>query len=409
VNWKNLYKLAADRTAALTTIRKIGISMMLAALWLCAAGSPVFAQTFETLLGFDGTNGANSTAKLIQANDGNFYGTTSLGGANNDGSVFRITPSGVLTTLYSFCSKSACSDGANPIGGLIQASDGNLYGTTEIGTVFKITLSGTLTTLGGTGGQFPLAALIQGKDGNFYGTTSRGGSNTCTLRPGYRVSCGTAFKITPGGAVTTLASFDQASGFAPSSPLIQASDGNFYGTTPLGGANYPGFGTVYKITPAGTLTVLHSFDGGDGEKSYAGLVQGTDGELYGTTSFGGANANYSGTVFKISLSGMLTTMHSFDGPDGSGADAALILATDGNFYGTTSGVGYNNLGTVFKITPGGAITVLHSFEGTDGELSYASLIEGSNGDLYGTTEFGASSACNEGCGTIFRLSGNLAP
>jgi uncharacterized repeat protein (TIGR03803 family) len=383
--------------------------MTLAALWLCASWAHVSAQNFTTLLSLDGTNGANSTAKLIQATDGNFYGTTSEGGANSDGSIFRITPGGTLTTLYSFCSKSACSDGANPLGGLIQATDGNLYGTTELGTVFKITLSGALTTLGGTGGQFPLAGLVQGKDGNFYGTTSRGGANTCTLRPSYRVSCGTVFKITPSGTATTLASFNQADGFAPSSPLIQASDGNFYGTTPEGGANYPGFGTVFKITPTGTLTALHSFDGADGEKSFAALVQGTDGNFYGTTSFGGGNANYSGTVFKITLSGTLTTLHSFDGSDGSGADAALIQGTDGNFYGTTSGFGFNNLGTVFKITPSGTLTVLHSFDGADGELSYASLVEGSNSDLYGTTEFGASSACSEGCGTIFRLSGNLAP
>ncbi|MGB6744019.1 MAG: choice-of-anchor tandem repeat GloVer-containing protein [Terracidiphilus sp.] len=383
--------------------------MMLAALWLCAPGPQIAAQTFTTLVSFDGTDGAYSTANLIQASDGNFYGTTSGGGANSDGSVFRITPSGALTTLYSFCSKSSCSDGANPLGGLIQASDGNLYGTTELGTVFKITLSGTLTTLGGTGGLDPLAGLIQGKDGNLYGVTARGGANTCTLRPGYRVSCGTVFKITPGGTVTTLASFNQASGFAPSSPLIQATDGNFYGTAPEGGATYPGLGTVYKITPSGTLTVLHSFDGADGEKSFAALVQGSDGNLYGTTSFGGSNANYSGTVFKITLSGTLTTLHSFDGPDGSGAEAGLIQGTDGNFYGTTSGFGFNNLGTVFKITPSGALTVLHSFDGADGQLSYASLVEGSNGDLYGTTEFGANTACSEGCGTIFRLSGNLAP
>ena len=134
-----------------------------------------------------------------------------------------------------------------------------------------------------------------------------------------------------------------------------------------------------------------------------GLIQASDGNLYGTTELG--------TVFKITLSGTLTTLHSFDGTDGSGADAALIQATDGNFYGTTSGFGSNNLGTVFKITPSGALTVLHSFDGADGQLSYAPLIEGSNSDLYGTTEFGANSACaeGEGCGTIFRLSGNLAP
>jgi uncharacterized repeat protein (TIGR03803 family) len=388
---------------------RFGISMMFAALSLSAPLSQLNAQTFTTLVSFDGPNGANSTAGLIKATDGNFYGTTSEGGANSDGSVFRMTPSGAITTLYSFCSKNGCSDGANPVGGLIQAGDGNLYGTTESGSVFKITLSGAFSTLGGTGGQFPVAGLIQCKDGNLYGTTSRGGANTCTLRPGYRISCGTVFKITTSGTATTLASFSQATGCEVSAPLIQATDGNFYGTTPNCGGTYPGLGTIFKVTPTGTLTALHSFTGADGEKAFSALVQGKDGNLYGTTSFGGGNANYSGTVFKITLSGTLTTLHSFDGSDGSGADAGLIQATDGNFYGTTSGFGSSNLGTVFKITPSGGLTVLHSFDGTDGQLSYAPLLEGPNGDLYGTTEFGANSACSEGCGTIFRLSGNLAP
>jgi uncharacterized repeat protein (TIGR03803 family) len=295
------------------------------------------------------------------------------------------------------------------MGALIQATDGNLYGTTGSGTVFKITLKGSLTTLGGTGGQSPLARLVQGKDGNFYGTTARGGTNTCTLRPGYRVSCGTVFKITPSGTVTTLASFSQANGFTPSSPLIQATDGNFYGTTPDGGANYPGFGTVFKVTPSGTLTVLHSFDGADGEKSFAALVEGSDGNFYGTTSFGGGNANYAGTVFKITASGTVTTLHSFGSGDGTGASAGLVQATDGNFYGTTSGFGVSNTGTVFKITPAGALTTLHTFDGTDGELPYSTLVEGANGDLYGTTEFGASSACSEGCGTVFSVAAGLVP
>ena len=393
----------------MSIMKKLGIPIVLAMLWLCTS-RPAAAQTFTTLLSFNGTDGANSSAGLIQATDGNFYGTTSEGGAHSNGSVFRITPAGVLTTLYSFCSQSACADGANPAGALIQATDGNLYGTTELGTVFRITLGGAFTTIGATGGQDPIAALVQGKDGNFYGTTSHGGSAVkCTLRPGYRVTCGTVFKITPAGVTTTLAEFTQATGYEPSSPLIQGTDGNFYGATPEGGANYPGFGTIFKVTPTGTLTVLHSFDATDGEKSFAALVQGKDGNFYGTTSFGGGNANFSGTVFKITPTGAFTTLHSFDGADGSGASAALIQANDGNFYGTTSGFGSNNLGTVFKITPTGALTTLHSFDGADGQLSYAPLVQGSNGDLYGTTEFGASTACSEGCGTIFRLADGLAP
>lgn len=301
------------------------------------------------------------------------------------------------------------------MGGLIQATDGNFYGTTEIGigaskfgTVFRITPGGVLTTLhtfNNTDGAEPVAALVQGTDGNLYGTTARGGANICKLRASYLLSCGTVFKITLAGTFTSLDSFDQATGYLASASLIEAKDGNFYGTTPWGGTS--NFGTVFKVTPAGTLTVLHNFDATDGEKSYGALVQGTDGDLYGTTSFGGGNPNFGGTVFKITPSGTLTTLHSFDISDGSGADAALILASDGNFYGTTSNSGTTNTGTVFKITPGGTLTTLHTFDGTDGELPMAAVVEGTNGELYGSTKYGASSACTEGCGTIFRLSVGL--
>jgi uncharacterized repeat protein (TIGR03803 family) len=131
----------------------------------------------------------------------------------------------------------------------------------------------------------------------------------------------------------------------------------------MGGANYPGFGTVFEVSPTGTLTVLHSFDATDGEKSLAVLVQGSDGNFYGTTSFGGGNPNFGGTVFKITPTGTLTTLHSFGSGDSTGASAGLIRATDGNFYGTTSGFGVSNTGTVFKITPSGTLTTLHTFDG----------------------------------------------
>ena len=179
------------------------------------------------------------------------YGTTEYGGANRYGTVFKITPSGALTKLYSFCSQSGCADGANPFGPLVQATDGNLYGTTQIG--------GANTS--GCGGQ----------------------------------GCGTVFKITPSGTLTTLYSFCSQSGCPdganPYSRLVQATDGNFYGTTVSGGAfTYCGFaggcGTVFKITPSGSLTTLHSFDGGDGAGPL-GLVQATGGNFYGTTSSGG--------------------------------------------------------------------------------------------------------------------------
>jgi uncharacterized repeat protein (TIGR03803 family) len=392
-------------------MRKPGISIALAALLLCAAESHLVAQTtFATVLSFNGTDGGNSEAGLIQGTDGNFYGTTSTGGAHSNGTVFKITPSGTLTTLYSFCAQLGCPDGADPLAGLIQASDGNFYGTTELGTIFRITPGGTLTTLhtfDGADGSDPIAGLIEGTDGNLYGTTARGGANSrCELRSGYFVSCGTVFKITLSGTLTTLASFDKATGFTPSAPLIQATDGNFYGTTHDGGANYPGFGTIFKITPTGTLTVLHSFDGTDGEKSLGALVQGADGNFYGTTSFGGGNTNFGGTVFKITPTGTLTTLHSFADSDGSEAGAGLVLATNGNFYGTTSEWGSSSDGTVFEITPSGTLTTLHTFDGTDGQQPFSTLIQAKSGVFYGTTSIGANSACSEGCGTIFSLSGN---
>src|SRR5208337_4428285 len=189
------------------------------------------------------------------------------------GTVFTITPGGTLTTLYSFCSQSGCTDGANPYAALVQGTDGNFYGTTlggaANGTVFKMTPGGTLTTLYtfcyGCTGVSPYAALVQGSDGNFYGTTSFGGAN----------GDGTVFRITPSGTLTTLHSFDGTDGAAVYAGLVQGTDGNFYGTTAQGGGS--GVGTVFTITPGGTLTTLYSFcsQSGctDGANPYAALVQ----------------------------------------------------------------------------------------------------------------------------------------
>jgi uncharacterized repeat protein (TIGR03803 family) len=239
----------------------------------CAMGTIASStQTFTTLVSFNKTNGANPGG-LVQASDGNFYGTTPEGGANTTscygngcGTVFKITPGGTLTTLYSFCSKSGCTDGANP-GGLIQATNGNFYGTTAgggahgAGTVFEITAGGKLTTLHSFNFNFidgaDPDALVQASDGNFYGTTVYGGPH----------NYGTVFEITAGGNLTTLHSFDFSDGFGPGG-LVQATTGNFYGTTSGGGASGAcgsnGCGTVFEITAGGNLTTLHSFDFSDG-------------------------------------------------------------------------------------------------------------------------------------------------
>ncbi len=385
------------------------------------------AQTLTTLHSFDGTDGTGTVAVLVQGTDGNLYGTTSAAGANGYGTVFKITPSGTLTTLYSFCSKAGCTDGGNPKGVLVQASNGPFYGTTftggafGYGTLFKITPSGTLTTLhsfDGTDGVYPQAGLIQAANGDFYGTTCGdwcfNSSNTPSVP-------GTVFKITPSGTLTTLHTFCSlsgcADGFFPVAGLVQATNGDLYGTTIYGGDTYmgpcyPGCGTAYKITPSGTLTTLYNFCSlsgcTDGYYPVAGLVQGANGDFYGTTSGGGAIGE--GIVFKITPGGTLTTLYTFcsqsDCTDGTTPDAGLVQGTDGNFYGATNqGGGVNNAGTLFKITPSGALTTLIIFDDTDGRGPYAGLTQATNGNFYGTTTLGGTN----NLGTVFSLSVGLGP
>jgi uncharacterized repeat protein (TIGR03803 family) len=369
------------------------------------------AQTFTILHSFDGTDGSDPFAGLVQATDGHLYGATTYGGANNAGTVFKITPTGTLTTLYSFCPQSGCSDGEFPGVSLIQATDGTFYGTTTQGgtygdgTVFRITPSGTLTTLhsfNGADGAYPAAVLIQASDGRFYGTTFNGGANDSCDSFGIP-GCGTVFSITAGGDLTTLYNFCSQSGCAdgtgPFAGLVQATNGNLYGTTAIGGSSDAG--AVFEITPSGSLTTLHSFNGTDGWSPQGSLVQGTDGNFYGTTKGGGSSGN--GTVFKITPAGTLTELHSFDGTDGIAPEAGLIQATDGNFYGTTN----NNYGTVFRITPSGKATTLHSFcsqsHCTDGSFPYAGLTQDTNGKFYGTALGGGTN----NLGIIFSLSMGL--
>ena len=349
--------------------------------------------TESVLYSFDGpTDGAGPNGDLIQASDGNLYGTTWGGGAYDFGTVFRITPAGTETVLYSFAGPTA--DGAHPNGDLIQASDGNFYGmtlqggaSTYFGTIFKFTPAGTESVLhsfnnGPTDGGRANGNLIQASDGNFYGMTQVGGAN------GY----GTVFKVTPAGTETVLCSFKggPSDGAAALGSLIQASDGNFYGMTAEGGAN--NFGTVFKITPAGSEVVLYSFKGGvsDGADPANSLIQASDGNFYGMTAEGGAN-NF-GTVFKITPAGSEVVLYSFKGgpSDGAGPNGDLIQASDDNFYGMTYGGGANGFGTIFKITPAGTETVLYSFKGgpSDGASPIDSLIQTSDGNLYGMTQGG---------------------
>jgi uncharacterized repeat protein (TIGR03803 family) len=307
-----------------------------------------------TLYSFSDIDGANPVAGLVQGADGNFYGTTENGGAYEDrwgdtfGTVFKITTNGTFASLYSFSG----SDGANPAAGLVPGADGNFYGTTEYGgvdyylddgTAFKISANGSFTSLvsfSGRDGIDPEGGLLQSADGNFYGTTADGGRYSRN---------GTVFRMTTNGTLSTLYSFTGGNdGANPVAGLVRGADGNFYGTTEHGGTN--GSGTVFKIMTNGTLSALYSFTGGsDGANPAAGLVLGTDGNFYGTAESGGANG--SGTVFKITSGGVLTLVYTFTGgDDGAYPNSALVQGTDGNFYGTTSSGGAYGNGAIFRLS-----------------------------------------------------------
>jgi uncharacterized repeat protein (TIGR03803 family) len=389
------------------------------------------SQTFTPLLSFDGADGSFPSTALTQGADGNLYGTTTNGGSssacdNGCGTIFKMTPNGDLTMLYSFDGL----DGGRP-NALVQATNGDFYGTTQAygpngyGTVFKITPDGTLTTLHDfcsqtncQDGALPFAPLIQATDGNFYGSATAGGNQT---------GAGILFKISPSGTFSPFHNFDGKDGGYPCGNLVQATDGNFYGTTQGGGDDDEG--TIFKITPNGTLTSLFTFGdpnlnaglspcGGD-LTGDGGLVQGNDGNFYGTAYTGGPDSG--GTVFKSTPTGVITVLYSFAQIDGTYPTAGLVQGTDGNFYGTTSQGGDHNghigNGTLFRITPDGTLTMLYIFLAqAEGTTPYAALVQDTNGKFYGPAAIGGPSndGCSSngyfyGCGTVFGLSVGLGP
>jgi len=352
--------------------------------------------TCSTLYSFTGTGDGGNPNELMQETNGNFYGTTQSGGTNESGTVFQMTPAGVVSTLYWF---NQTGGGAYaPAGGLTQGADGNLYGTTQAGgandwgTVFRTTTNGDLSTVatftGGDGGE-PGVTMILGADGSFYGTTLSGGASRD----------GEVFRVTPGGSLSILASFNYANGFNPNQ-LLQGADGGLYGTTFEGGGY--GDGTVFKVTTNGTFTTLVSFTYTNGGfLPAAGLAQDPGGNFYGTTYEGGTSGN--GTVFMMSPSGAATMLYSFTGGnDGGHPSAHLIQSGDGNFYGTTAYGGAYDDGTLFRMVPGGAPVTLVSFDGYNGANPEARLVVGNDGNLYGTTQNGGAT----GNGVIFRVNIN---
>jgi uncharacterized repeat protein (TIGR03803 family) len=418
---------------------------------LCAATAVALSgqsvTTFTTLHSFDGTDGKQPEAALIQTTNGDLYGITVAGGVNGlpnaGGTAFKIAPSGAFKTVHNFCSQTNsfgdCLDGLFPQASLLQVSNGGLYGTTynggdntncanECGIVFTMTLSGTVTPIydfcpQGTGngencadGENPLTALVEAPNGHFYGTTQAGGSK-CAGFPG----CGTVFAVTAGGTLNTLYSFCEKSGCpdgaSPSAGLMRATDGDFYGTTRFGGVvssacDGAGCGTVFKITAGGTLTTLYSFCAAsgcpDGASPVAAVIQATNGDIYGVTPSGGANG--AGTIFQIA-NATFSTLYSFCSEtkckDGS-SPTGLIQGSDGNFYGTTTSKGANGKGTVFELTSGGKLTTLDSFcanaNCTDGASPNA-LVQDTNGTFYGTAYAGGAN--NDGA--VFSVSTGLGP
>ena len=365
----------------------------------------------ETVLHIFGSGADGATPdSVIQGKDGNFYGVTTNGGTYGYGTVFEITPAGVETVLYSFgatvVSGGFFDDGESP-SGIMQANDGNFYVTCEgggkhgYGSIVKLTPAGAESLLysfsDGSDGGYPTGALTQATDGNFYGTASAGGAS----------GQGAVFKMSPSGSESAIYSFTAgADGSSPIQGLIQATDGNLYGITYGSGAN--GWGTVFRVTLAGSESVVYAFtNGSEGSFPRFGVIQGTDGNLYGMTEQGGQYfQNGGGTLFKLTLGGALTVVHSF----GAQGDAnlpfgALVQGRDGSFYGTTTTDSTTlGKGTVFKVTPTGVETILYSFNGgaQDGDEPGGPLIQGNDGALYGTTQFGGSSS-GLGSGVVFKI------
>lgn len=400
-----------------------------AAIFCVATAIASQAQNFTTLVNFNGFNGGDpANTNLIQGTDGNLYGATQGDGvAHTKGTIFRITPAGKLTTLYRFCSQPKCSDGWLPTG-VVQGNNGSLYGVAEFGgvtpycttglgcgTLFKLSPQGKYSPLYSfcsetncSDGDSPGLTLVQANNGNFYGTTFCGGLGPRGANCNGGGS-GTLFEITPGGKLTTLYSFcsetNCADGGEPSAGLVIGPNGSLYGTTFVGGSS--SLGTLFEFSAAGKLTVLHNFT--TGEEGVITLMLAGDGSLYGTTSYG---YNGGGKIFRLSPSGDFTTIYGFCSltgcADGSSPQEPLVQGSDGNLYGTASSGGATGNGTIFKITPEGKLTTLYNFclnpNCPDG-WGPDSLMQATNGSFYGMTQFGGSTLY----GAVFELSTRLVP
>lgn len=373
-------------------LQRGSVSRFLVSLAMAAfAAHPASAQSYLDLFNFAQNSGGSPPypALMAEGRDGNIYGVTATGGMHSKGTIFKIGPSGGHTVLYSFDGP----HGSTPIGGLTLGLDGNLYGMAELGgahdygDIFRITPAGAFTLLysftGNADGGLPVSPLIVGADGNFYGTSYPGA----------------AFRMTPAGVVTVLAKTPTAS----AGPLLQAKDGSFYGVTEFGGRYSAG--TVYRIAGS-TSTILHSFNNPGGSFPVGGLVEGEDGNFYGTTTAGGGTN--AGVIYRITPAGSYSVLVDFDGvhtADGYESYAGMIAGADGYLYGMTIWGGQYGAGVIFRMSTEGDYSVLHSFDVPHGDGAYITPIQHSNGKIFGMTNRGGV----RGAGVVYSFTDGFQP
>lgn len=406
--------------------RRIAVTI---ALFCVAAAVDSPAQTFNTIFTFNGFNGGTPLAPLIQSTNGNFYGISGLDGPNGGGTVFEMTPSGQMPMRYGFCALANCDDGSYPYAPLIQAANGSFVSiTTEggngsfcqpsntCGTLFEITPVGQLNTLYNfcsqvncADGYFPTSAPVQA-DGNFYGTVGRGGAN----------GAGLIYEIAADGTFSIRYTFCSQTNCADGpSGLVRGSNGNLFGSTSF----FPGisYGTIFEITPSGQLTTLYHFTGLNGDAGPADLIQASNGNLYGTT-LNIYNVGV-GEIFELTKTGKFAIIYTFCGvfcqtqlSQPLNLPGGLIQASDGNFYGIATGGGANLSGAIFKMTPSGKVSTYLSFPACNSSCADGhapgGLMQATDGNFYGVMTAGGPSKCftgGEGCGTVYKVTTGLPP
>src|SRR5258706_8912168 len=378
----------------LDTIRRLALAAVIV---LTAA---LNAQTVKDVARVTGNNSSGTPfATPIQGRDGKIYGC-SFDPKGTAGSIFSLTAGGAMKTIYTF----DFTNGSDPTG-LTLASDGNFYGTAAnsgsgtYGTLFRITSAGAITVLhdflSGSDGAGPTSPPIQGSDGSFYGTTTGAAG----------IFQSTIYKYSTSGTFTTIFQFTDTQGNLPGSALIQGSDGNLYGTALEGGTSNKA--TIYKISTSGSLLYNSSFPA-DGKSGVypSGLIQASDGNFYGTTYYGGNVGQGNGTVFKMDQNGVVSVLYNFSGSTGgANPSGGLVQATDGNLYGTTSAGGTYGYGTIFRISTAGRFKTLYSFSTAVGENPSSAPMQRTSGLFYGSLPFGSK----YGYGAIYSLDMGLAP